>query len=372
MPSQQDSNSEIIPSNTRGSQVLFFRYSGFSLQQYKFAVKMDITVTITTFNEGNYLDSILTDLSKQNLNSLKVEIIILEAGHYDVSRAKKHLGVLSSKLIFLAEPGLSRTESLNKIFNLAQGELVVRLDARSHIDQNYLQKIYDLSLISQAENVGGIMMPIGLNNNHRLIAEIMKHPLALGGAKARSKTYQGYADSVYLGAFRKERCQFGVEWFDSKHPKISEDSDLNYRIRMNGGKVYVDSSIIVEHYPRENLSRFFKLCYNYGVGRGIFVLKHRIFTAYRQLVPPLCLLLTSILFTAGFYIPFSQIILLSLVICYLIIIGHAATQLNITPNQFLKAAIGFTGCHFFWTMGLLASLIVYKSDLAKSINSVKK
>lgn len=327
---------------------------------------MDLSVAITTFNEGSYLDSILTDLSNQKLNSLSIEIIVLEAGDYDQTRAVKHLGTRSSCLIFIAEPGLSRTDSLNRIFNLAKGNLIVRLDARSHIGENYLQSIHDLSLISQVENVGGIMMPIGRDANQKLIAEIMKHPLALGGAKSRDECYKGYADSVYLGAFRREKCEFGVEWFDSLHPKISEDSDLNYRIRMNGGKVYVDSSIVVEHYPRESLIKFFRLCYNYGVGRGLFVMKHKMFSAYRQLAPPLCLLLAVSLLISGFFDPLSHIILLILIACYFLMIGFASSRLDVPTRKIPSAILGFAGCHFFWTMGLLISPFIYESDLKKS------
>ena len=53
-------------------------------------------------------------------------------------------------------------------------------------------------------------------------------------------------------------------WFDERLPKISEDSDLNFRIRQMGGEIILDSNIIAWHYPRESLKTFFRLCFNYS------------------------------------------------------------------------------------------------------------
>ena len=327
---------------------------------------MDITLAITTYNEGYYLDGLLNDISAQKCK-LNFEIILVEAGNYGIDRANAYLGDVSEKLIYIHKPKLSRTESLNLIFALAKGSLIVRLDARSHIDQNYLENIFSLALETGAENVGGVMAPIALDDKQAIITEIMKSPFSFGGGKSRNSKYRGYADSVYLGAFRKDRCKYGQEWFDSRHPKISEDSDLNYRIRKNGGKIFIDSSIVVKHYPRETLVKFYKLCFNYGVGRGLFIIKHRIFSAYRQLVPPISLISAiSLLIFGLFYLP-AIYLLMGLFAFYLMIILIAAISISKNIGQFTMAYMGFVGCHICWTTGLLISPYVYRQDLARKI-----
>jgi len=252
---------------------------------------------------------------------------------------------------------------LNKIFSVAKGSLIVRLDARSHITPKYLAQVAKLSENTGAENVGGVMQPIGLTEEQRLIAEIMKHPFSFGAAKARISGYCGYADSVYLGAFRKDRCKYGAEWFDSVNPKISEDSDLNYRLRKNGGRIFIDSSVIVEHYTRENLSRFFRLCYNYGIGRGLFLIKHRTFSAYRQIIPPICLLLAAALLATGFHDHFFHVVLLCLMLIYAVIIFYISVGISSKLKPLTKIASGFAGCHFFWTLGLLVSPFVHRRSI---------
>ena len=291
-------------------------------------MSIDVSIAITTYNEGEYHDFILSDIARQEIGDLKIEILLLEAGKYDEARAKQHLGRLSERLIFIQAPGLSRTASLNQLFEMAKGNLIVRLDARSHIDKHYFQKIYALSRDSGAENVGGVMAPIGRTSDQQLIAEIMRHPLSLGGGKSRNIAYRGYADSVYLGAFNKKKCRIDGKWFDDIHPKISEDSDLNFRLRKNGGKIFADSSIVVEHFPREDLKRIFKLCFNCGVGRGLFIIKHRVISAYRQLAPPIAALAFATLTIAGFFnILFYYAAVASLCV-YLVLVIYAAVSLK--------------------------------------------
>ena len=68
----------------------------------------------------------------------------------------------------------------------------------------------------------------------------MSHPGLLGGAKTRRKNFEGYADTVYLGSFKRELIQNKFE-FDSKYERISEDADLNYHIRKSGQKIFISS-----------------------------------------------------------------------------------------------------------------------------------
>lgn len=328
-----------------------------------------VSIVITTFNEGKNLDALLNDISKQEVDGLKVEIILLEAGSYSEERAIHHLGDLGKYLKFIHAPNLSRTKSLNKLFELSGGELIIRLDARSHIQPDYVKRIVQLSDDSGAENVGGVMSPISRNPDQQLIADIMRHPFSFGGAKFRNHSYSGLVDSVYLGAFRKHIMHNLVSyWFDETHPGISEDSDLNYRIRRNGGQVYMDSSIVVEYFPRENLNKFFRLCFNFGVGRGIFLLKHRTITAVRQIFPVAVIFLTVLLGSLGFYHVIFHHILAGLVVIYTVLLLFCSISLGRDVIFTIKVMFGFLGCHFFYSLGILFSPYYYGRDIVRYSN----
>ena len=319
-----------------------------------------LSVIITSLNEGPNIDRIFQDLSNQDFDKNAYEILYLEAGNDSKERAIEKLGNSSSLLKYCHISKLSRTAALNFLVKESTGDLIVRLDARTHIDTDYLSKIFALSLRENVANVGGVQVPIGKSEEQKKIALIMSHPLGLGGGKFRNTSYRGKVDSLYLGAFSRKYMP-NQPWFDERLPKISEDSDLNFRIRQMGSEIVLDSSIIAWHYPRESLKTFFRLCFNYGVGRALFLIKHRQFYAPRQLVLPLAFLIALSLLGLGIIYPFLYSILFIGIFTYLALIlfvSFRARDRSFQDTFFL--ALGFVGCHFFWTIGFFYGLITYR------------
>lgn len=318
-----------------------------------------VSVIITAFNEGLHLDRILKDLSRQNYPAENFEILFLEAGEYPEERAKTNLGEKSEQLRYWNLPALSRTVALNRLVKESKGDLIVRLDARTHIQPDYLELIVRLSQKQNVANVGGVQVPVGESEEQTRIAKIMRHPLSFGGGKFRNLNYSGRVDSVYLGAFSKS-LMIEEPWFDEDHPKISEDSDLNFRIRQAGGSVVVDSDIQVQHFPRETFRAFVKLCFNYGVGRGLFLMKHKQFSAVRQFVLPSAFVIAIILFACGFIFPLFHLVLLAGTITYLGLTGIISVGLSEKDNKKIIYLMScFIGCHFYWTLGFFKGVILY-------------
>jgi len=316
-------------------------------------------VILTAFNEGQHLDRILQDLSHQNYPTEFLEILLLEAGEYPEEHAKTNLGEKSEKLRFWSIPALSRTASLNRLVKESKGDLIVRLDARTHIQSDYLERVVRLSQKEKVANVGGVQVPVGESEEQIRIAKIMSHPLSFGGGKFRNLNYTGQADSVYLGAFTRS-LMIEEPWFDGKYPKISEDSDLNFRIRQAGGIVVVDSGIQVQHYPRESLKEFVKLCFNYGVGKGLFFMKHKQFSAVRQFVLPFAFLMGITLLVSGFLYPLLHLVLLGGAITYLSLTSIVSSGLTESGGkETLYTMSCFIGCHIFWTLGFFKGVILY-------------
>jgi GT2 family glycosyltransferase len=172
-----------------------------------------------------------------------------------------------------------------------------------------------------------------------------------------------------LGAFRRRDITFS-EWYDSKHPQISEDSDLNYRLRKLGKKVFIDSSIVAYHYPRENLSKFFRLCFNYGLGRGLFILKHKTFLAPRQFLFVTGALGFAVLGGASLLSPFCKNLVFLLIAIYLGLALALSLEQKGSFGHRKLFFLGIMGAHLCWLGGLLSSPIQYFKDLRLS-NSPK-
>ena len=248
-------------------------------------VKPVLSAFVTSRNDGRWLERLILDLVAQEDGTPPFEVIIIEAGDFEPTpQLAKTMG---GRFVyhFWKIPGISRCKALNLAIQRAASPFVVRLDARTHVEPDYLNRLYQLWRKTGAANVGGVRVPMGISTDQEIIAEVMKQPFCFGGAADRRKSYHGFADSVYLGAFDRQAV-LEVGGYDEERPLISEDSDLNYRLRRSGRGVYVDSSIKAYYLARETPPEFVTLCRNYGVSRVLFMRKHRQITGVRQLAVP--------------------------------------------------------------------------------------
>ena len=214
-----------------------------------------------------------------------------------------------------------------------------------------------------------VISPIFETENQKVIANLMSHPFCFGGSNFRNSNFKGFVDSLYLGAFKRSFLKDNHIKFDNIHPDISEDSDLNYRLIQSGGKVYMDPDIVVHHLPRESLRSFMKLCFNYGVGRGIFICKHKKFPAIRQLIPIVSFFIGLLLLSLSFTNTNAMFSLISLISIYVILVCFFSIKIS-SLNLFTKYFIGFIGSHFYWTLGMIFSPIKYYRNLKNYKKSI--
>ena len=106
---------------------------------------MLISVIVTNFRDNFYLNKLLFDLSKQDFDKKKLEILLLDAGNYQEKEAKKWLGPLKNNLRFWNVPNLPRTSSLN--FLIKKIKVVVSGITR---DQYFM---VDVELIDYDRNI---------------------------------------------------------------------------------------------------------------------------------------------------------------------------------------------------------------------------
>ena len=84
----------------------------------------------------------------------------------------------------------------------------------------------------------------------------MQSKFCFGGGKFERKLFKVFFCGIeFIWAFFLTHFLKKIKLLSI--PKISEDSDINYQIRKNGGKVYCDSRINVKYFAREKFLSFF-------------------------------------------------------------------------------------------------------------------
>jgi len=315
--------------------------------------QINLSIIITSLNDLNSF-RILKDLSEANYNGLLFEFLFLEAGENIENEVRKILKPHEQKLKYFHNPNLNRTASLNFLINESKGEYISRLDSRTHIYPNYFLDLYNKSKMLDVQNIGGVKKPIGETKKQKFIASIMSSKFCFGGVKFRNLNFSGFVKTVYLGFFQSEFLKKKKLKFDESQPKISEDSDLNFQIIKNGGKIYCDSSILVEYYSRDSISSFLKMIYNYGFGRGLFFQKNR-FIEIRQVIPPMLFLSIIFLILFSFFTAISAKLLFILLFFYGLVNTYFVLKLNFKLKQSINAFILFFLTHLIWSFGFFCS-----------------
>ena len=235
-------------------------------------------------NESGSIDACLRSLAEQDYRG-PMEILIADGGSTDdtLDRLDPWADHLTSLRIF-ENPDRYQSAGLNLLADVAHSEILVRADAHTRYAHDYVSA--SVAALNGAPNtaVGGPMLPAAMTPFGRAVAKAFSSPLAIGPARFHHATRPTEADTVYLGAMRKDTWTSlgGMRTLPSG---VAEDADFYYRLRKAGGKVIVDPSIRTTYQPRETASSLWRQFYRYGLGKADMLYLNGEFPSWRPLAP---------------------------------------------------------------------------------------
>jgi succinoglycan biosynthesis protein ExoA len=253
--------------------------------------RVELSILVPCFNEADHikpcLESVLSDIEH-----LPYEVLIIDGrstdGTIDIVR---EMQCHNPRIRLLDNSHRLQAYALNIGIQNSHGDILIRIDAHSIYPPGYVRRCMDLSVRTGAENVGGIMQPVGRGLAQRAIAVAIQHPLGSGNSPHRRGHRSGYCDTVYLGTYRRSVFERVGQFDPWAHP--NEDAEMDWRIRKSGGRVYVDHTLRVSYSPRSSLSALAVQYYHYGRGRAYTTIKHKTLTSYRQMAAPALVLILS-------------------------------------------------------------------------------
>jgi len=320
-----------------------------------------VSVILAMSNEAANVERVLGQIFEQDYPAHRVEVIVVDGQSEDrtadIALSFSHAG-RTATVLRLSERG--RSQGLNQGITAAKGEVLIRIDARTSIGSDYVSRCVETLQRTGADNVGGVQRPISRSRRQEAIGLALSHPFGVGNAQFRLGHKSGFVDSVYLGCFKRQIFD-KIGLFDEQAAVISEDSDINQRIRKAGGKVYLNKDIVAHYYPRERFLDFWKLYYRYGGARAGNLLKHRALTSWRQAVPPL-FLLTVVIFAALSIVVDDRFVYLLLAILSSYLAASVWVSISIgvrhrKPHLIPLLMCAFACMHFGWALGFWKRLI---------------
>lgn len=248
-----------------------------------------VSVVVPCRNEIRHIRAFLDSLFRQELGEIDMEILIADGMSDDGTRlvlAEMETKVAGLRVIDNPEEIVST--GLNRAIREARGEIILRMDAHTLYAPDYVRACVEVLQETQADNVGGPALTRAEGHIPRAIAHAFQTPFARGGAKFRDARYEGPADTVVYGCWRKSTLE-RVGMFDEKQVR-SQDYELNTRIISRGGTVWQSPRITSWYRPRASLSSLFWQYFQYGFWKVAVIRKHRGLASPRNFAPGSCLL----------------------------------------------------------------------------------
>lgn len=236
-------------------------------------------------NEAGFVREAVTSVLAQHEPVGGIELIVVDGLSDDGTREiLAELRAGDARLRVVDNAARITPVAMNLGIQAARGHYIAILGSHNRYDQGYLEAACRfLDSRPDVDNVGGSMFLEGNGLVQRAIAAAFDSPLASGGARWHDADYEGPADTVFGGVYRRDVFD-RIGYFDETLVR-NQDDELNFRLTRSGGKIWQVRSMRSWYRPRGSLGALFRQYEQYGYWKVRVITKNRRPASLRHLVP---------------------------------------------------------------------------------------
>ncbi len=308
-----------------------------------------LTLAVPLLDEAPRFPGLLAAILAQDYPRHRLQIFLIDGGSTDgTSQMAAAAAATHPHLHLIANPRRIAAAGLNLALAQAQGEFLLRLDARTRPAPDYATQCIERLRVGTWAGVAGPQIADGDTPAARVHALALNHPFGVGAPRYRSATHPVASETLYLGAYRTAWLRQIDGWDETFG--ANEDFDLNLRLRQAGGQLLVDPAIHSTYLARETLGGLARQYYRYGAWRTITWRRHPRGLRLRHLLP--ALLLPALLGACFLLLwaPWPAILLLA---AYLLLDLLTSLQLSLTHHfsALPRLLLTFPTLHLAWSLG---------------------
>jgi succinoglycan biosynthesis protein ExoA len=212
------------------------------------------------------------------------EILIVDGMSDDGTREiLRCLAAAEPRLRLLDNPRQITPCAMNVGICAARGRYIAIMGAHNRYAPDYLRQGVAVLEETGADNVGGAMICEAQSRWQEAIAAAHHSAFAVGGARWHNPSYEGPADTVFGGLYRREVFE-RLGLFDEELVR-NQDDEFNLRLRRAGGKIWQSPRLRSWYRPRASLRGLFRQYLQYGYWKVRIIQKHKLPASVRHLVP---------------------------------------------------------------------------------------
>lgn len=322
-----------------------------------------VSIIIPCYNEEKRIGFLLDAILAQTYPRALLDVTISDGHSTDGTRAviaafqREHPDL---RLQLIDNNAQTIPASLNNAMRACTGEIIIRLDAHSGPNPEYVARTVATLEAGLAENVGGVweIRPGAETWVARAIAVAAAHPLGVGDALYRHAKQAAYVDTVPFGGWKRTLLD-QIGGYDETL-LANEDYEFNARIRQSGGKVWLDPAIRSVYFARATFGALAKQYARYGFWKWKMLRRYPETLRWRQALPPvfvlsliLGLLLTPFPAPLGWMLPLELLLYFGI----LTVFGLRAALQRRQPSLIIGLPLGIAIMHLSWGSSFLWSMV---------------
>lgn len=318
-----------------------------------------VSVIMPVLNEAQHLADAARAVLGNGYNG-ELELVMALGPSVDDTHAVAESLAHDERVVLVDNPGGSTPAALNAAIGASHHDVVVRADAHAQLPAGYIALAVDALRRTGAGNVGGRMVPTASAAFAAAVAIAMSSRWGIGGAGHRVGGVEGPADSVYLGAFRREALA-AVGGYD-EHFARAQDWELNHRLRTAGYGVHFVPTMAVPYTPRSTWRALARQFYESGRWRREVVRTYPDTRSVRYLAAPVvtgALVVSVVAGVLGVLTGLAWLAALFVVpVAYLVgVLIASATHLGDGPlGVVARLPLVLPTMHVAWGMGYLRGI----------------
>ena len=316
-----------------------------------------VSVIIPVYNEERYIENCIQSLLEQDYPQNKMEFLFLDGRSTDktVQIIDTFLEQYSSLIRIIENPNRTQSYAMNIGIIEAKGKYILRLDAHADYNKHYISECVRLLETGLYQNVGGVADTKARSKFGEVVALIMSSRFGVGNSQFRTSDMEGPVDTVPFGAFSKDYL-VSLGGFDERLNR-NEDNEINYRIRKNGGVVYLSPKIRFTYYCRDTLKGILSMAFQNGKWTLIASRLCPGSMSLRHLIPLLFVLSIIALIVLGHFFAVSYLLLMLELALYFSLAFLFSIKTKADFKMILQLLLLFPAFHISYGCGSIFGII---------------
>ena len=314
-----------------------------------------VTIASPLLNEAPRFPVLLASLLALDYSRRRLQILLIDGGSTDGTAELAARAAADYRHIeFIRNQRTSAAAALNLAIERARGDFLLRLDARSRPEPDYVANAVRRLQEQRWAGVAGPQKAVGMTPAGRVYALVLNHPLGTGAPRYRRTSNAAESETLYLGAYPLDWLRQIGGWDEGF--LANEDYELNCRLRAAGGRLLVDPDIRTAYVVRDSLRALARQYARYGAWRTVTWRRHPDAMRLRHIAPALFAVALSISLLLVWWSAWPLALVIAL---YAIPILVASLQLSLKHGlrTLPRLLVTFPTLHLSWGFAYWLALL---------------